>query len=122
MLHTWLCVLPSDVRRVGPLNLGGSLTVADLSDLIRHRRAARDLTQLELAMLAGFDVDTIAEFEAGRNLDRYARFFWRRGRGVSRGLCWVTSPRRARCRWRPAFLLFSRAAGCSRRVTFGEAN
>ena len=26
-------------------------------------------------MLAGFDVDTIAEFEAGRNLDRYAKFF-----------------------------------------------
>ena len=26
-------------------------------------------------MLAGFDVDTIVEFEAGRNLDRYAKFF-----------------------------------------------
>src|SRR5438034_4740726 len=75
MLHAWRCVLPSDVSSRWSSEPGGSLTVADLSDLIRHRRAARDLTQLELAMLTGFDVDTIAEFEAGRNLDRYAKFF-----------------------------------------------
>ena len=75
MLHAWRCVLPSDVSSRWSSVPGGSLTVADLSDLIRHRRAARDLTQLELAMLTGFDVDTIAEFEAGRNLGRYAKFF-----------------------------------------------